>query len=120
MAAVNDPAAGAVIMMFGIAKEEGPITDATEGVIKHEITETMKIEDPTELLTFSKWVIGHVVDVNNVSLRLGKLWQGALNMAEREDFVAMVERVAEKSGGYTVNQRNKIGKLRERLGLQTK
>jgi hypothetical protein len=118
LAAVDDPAAAAVIMMFGIAKEEAPITDAIEAVIREEIVSTMKVEDATELLTFSKWVISHVVDANNISMRYGKLWIGALSISEREDFVVMVERVAEKCGGLTVNQRNKINKLRGRLGLQ--
>lgn len=118
LAAVSDPAAAAVIMMFAIAKEEAPITDAIEAIVKNEITNTMKIEDPTELLVFSKWVVSHVVDANNVSLRYGKLWAGALSMAERNDLAAMVERVAQKCGGITPNQRNKINKLRERLGFQ--
>jgi hypothetical protein len=118
LAAVDDPAAAAVIMMFAIAKEEAPITDAIEAVVKNEVITTMKIEDTTELLTFSKWVISHVVDANNVSLRYGKLWQGALSISEREDFAEMVERVAQKCGGITTNQRNKIIKLRGRLGLQ--
>jgi hypothetical protein len=118
LAAVSDPVAAAVIMMFAIAKEEASITEATEAVVKNEITNTMRIEDTTELLVFSKWVISHVVDANNVSLRYGKLWQGALSMAEREDFAAMVERVAQKCGGITQNQRYKINKMRERLGFQ--
>jgi hypothetical protein len=118
LAAVDDPAAAAVIMLFGIAKEEVPITDATEAIIKNEIITSMKIDDTTELLTFSKWVVSHVVDANSISLRYGKLWISALTISEREDFVAMVERVAEKCGGLTVNQRNKINKLRGRLGFQ--
>jgi hypothetical protein len=118
LAAVDDPAAAAVIMMFGIAKEEAPITDATEAIIKNEIITSMKIDDTTELLTFSKWVVSHVVDANTISLRYGKLWMGALSINEREDFVAMVTRVAEICGGLTQNQRNKINKLRERIGLQ--
>jgi hypothetical protein len=120
LAAVSDPAAAAVIMMFAIAKEEGPITEATEAIVKDEVINAMKIADPTEVLVFSKWVISHVVDANNVSLRFGKLWMGALNVSEREDFVAMIERVAEKCGGITQSQRNKINKLRERLGFQVK
>jgi hypothetical protein len=118
LAAVDDPAAAAVIMMYAIAKEEAPITDATEAIIKSEIITAMKIDDTTELLTFSKWVVSQVVDANSVSLRYGKLWMGALSLNEREDFAAMVTRVAEKCGGFTQNQRNKINKLRERMGLQ--
>jgi hypothetical protein len=120
VASITDPAAAAIVMMFAIAKEEAPLTDAAENIIRDEVTNSMKIADSTELMIFSKWVVGHVTDANNVSLRCGKLWMDALNFGEREDFVAMVERVAEKCGGLTNNQANKIKKLRERLGLQFK
>lgn len=119
LASITDPAAAAVVMMFAIAKEESPLTDSTEHIIQDEVTHTMKIADSTELMVFSKWVVSHVTDANNVSLRCGKLWMNALDVAEREDFVAMVERVAEKCGGLTLVQSNKIKKLRERLGFQT-
>lgn len=118
LASITDPAAAAVVMMFAMAKEETPLSDVTEKIIQDEVTNTMKISDSTELMVFSKWVMGHVTDANNVSLRCGKLWMGALSVSEREDFVAMVERVAEKCGGLTTNQMNKVKKLRERLGFQ--
>jgi hypothetical protein len=58
-----------------------------------------------------------VQDANNVSLRYSKLWGGALNLEERSEFLAMVERTAMAHGGINNVQRMKIAKLRERLGL---
>ncbi len=118
LASITDPAAAAVVMMFAVAKEEMPLNDAVEKIVQDEVTNTMKITDSTELMVFSKWVVSHVADANNVSLRCGKLWMTALSVAEREDFVAMIERVAKNCGGLTTNQENKIKKLRERLGFQ--
>ena len=115
--AVDDPAAAAVVMMFAMAKEAGPITERVEASVRREITSAMKIADPTELVVFSKWVASHVQDANNVSLRYAKLWGGALSHAERGEFLAMVERVAMVNGGTTNIQQGKIIKLRERLGL---
>jgi hypothetical protein len=115
--AVDDPVAAAVIMMLAIAKEAGPVTDEVEAGVRREIISAMKIADPTELLVFSKWVAGHVQDANNVSLRYSKLWGGALTLEEREEFLAMVERVAMAHGAINNIQRVKIAKLRERLGL---
>jgi hypothetical protein len=115
--AVDDPVAAAVIMMLAIAKEAGPVTDEVEASVRREVTSAMKIANPTELMVFSKWVAGHVQDANNVSLRYSKLWGGALNLEERSEFLAMVERTAMAHGGINNVQRMKIAKLRERLGL---
>jgi hypothetical protein len=115
--AVDDPAAAAVIMMLAMAKEAGPVTPDVERAVSDEITGSMKIADPTELLIFSKWVASHVEDANNVSLRYAKLWGSALNFEARRDFLAMVERVASSTGGITAAQKVKIAKLKERLGL---
>ncbi len=114
---VDDPVAAAVVMMLALAKEAGPITSEVEAAARREITGSMKIAEPTELLVFSKWVASHLENANNVSLRYAKLWAGALNMDERRKFVAMVERVAQASGGITASQNAKIAKFRERLGL---
>ncbi len=112
--AVDDPVAAAVVMMLAVAKEAGPITPEVEAAVRREITGQMKIAEPTELLVFGKWVGSHVEDANNISLRYAKLWAAALNMEERRNFVAMVERAASP---LTPAQNTKIAKLRERLGL---
>ncbi len=104
-------------MMLAMAKEAGPITPDVEAAVRKEVTESMKVAEPMELLVFGKWVASHVEDANNVSLRYAKLWAGALNMAERRDFVNMVERVAGAAGAMSAPQRAKIAKLRERLAL---
>lgn len=71
--AVDDPVAAAVIMMIAVAQEERPLTPAAETAIREEVTKTMGIPDPTELLVFGKWVASDVEDANNVSLRYTKL-----------------------------------------------
>jgi uncharacterized tellurite resistance protein B-like protein len=115
--AVEDPAAAAVIMMIAIAQEEQGLTPATETAIDREVSETMGIEDRTELMVFSKWVAQHVEDANNVSLRYNKLWTSKLSPDERRDLLAMVKRVAEASGPASPAVIEKIRKLNERLGL---
>jgi uncharacterized tellurite resistance protein B-like protein len=115
--AVEDPAAAAVIMMLATAKEGGDLSPQSETAAKREITDTMGIADPTELLVFAKWVVSHVEDANNVSLRYSKLWGSSLNLTERLDLVAMVERVAMINGGLSQRQQAIVHKLRERLGL---
>ncbi len=62
-------------------------------------------------------VADHAIDANSVSLRYSKLWIGALNRTEREDFYTAVERVAAAEGAVTDTQRAALVKLRERLTL---
>lgn len=114
--AVDDPVAAAVIMMMAVASEEHPLTSTAEALIRDEVTKTMGIADPTEVMVFAKWVASHVEDANNVSLRYAKLWMRDLSESEREDFVQMVRRVAAADGEVTARQQLKIAKLKERLG----
>ena len=113
---VDDPAAAAVVLMYAIAQEKGPLTPETEAAIRKEIISTMGLSDPTELMVFSKWAAAHVTDPNNVSLRYAKLWCAKLNEAERRDLFAMAERLARSFGASTSRDAN-FTRLRERLGL---
>ena len=115
--AVDDPLAAAVVMMIALARERGPLLEATEKAISHELQTVMGVADPTEVMVFGKWVANHVVDPNAVSIRYAKLWVGALNRSEREDFLAASERIAAADGPVTGAQTALIAKLRERLAL---
>jgi hypothetical protein len=115
--AVDDPLAAAVVMMIALVQERGPLLEPTETAIRRELTKVMGVKEPTEVMVFAKWVASHVVDANAVSLRYGKLWIGALNRSEREDFLGSVERVVAADGPVTDGQRSALVKLRERLAL---
>ena len=117
MEAVDDPLAAAVVMMMTLARERGPLLEATENAIKHELQSVMGVADPSEVMVFGKWVASHVVDPYMVSMRYAKLWVGALNRSEREGFLAAVERVAAIEGPITAQQAALLAKLRERLAL---
>jgi DNA-binding transcriptional regulator of glucitol operon len=115
--AVEDPVAAAVVMMMAMIREEGELTPQIEDVIRREAQSVMRVDDPVELMTFAKWVVGHVQDANSVSLRYSKLWANALTRAERVELVDMVERATAAAAPLTRNQEVKLSKLRERLGL---
>lgn len=105
-------------MMMAVASEEHPLTSTAEARIRDEVTKTMGIADPTEVMVFAKWVASHVEDANNVSLRYTKLWMRDLNAGERADFVQMVRRVAAADGDVSARQQLRIAKLEERLGMK--
>lgn len=116
---VNDPAAAAVIMMYAMAQEAGPLAPQAEEAVAREVRQTMKIHDSDELLVFGKWVASHVTDASNVTHRYAKLWQAHLNPAERQDLVEMVRRVALSQGSLSLRQKLVLSKLGERLGIQS-
>lgn len=116
--AVEDPVAAAVIMMIATIQQEGDLTPAGETAVEREASETMGVDDPTELMVFAKWVAKHVEDANNVSLRYAKLWTRHLNEDELRDLVAMVRRAAEANGPLSQRQEQVIARLKTRLGLE--
>jgi uncharacterized tellurite resistance protein B-like protein len=115
--AVEDPVAAATVMMLAIAKTDGPMSDRAEKLITDIAANDLGVEDTTELMTFTKWVVGHVTDANDVSRRYAKLWANALNVQERRDLVSMVQRVAEVDGHVSHEKSYAVSKLNERLGL---
>lgn len=116
---VEDPVAAAIVMMLSVAKTDGPMTEQAEKLIQQKAAQEMGIDDTTELMTFAKWVVGHVHDANDVSRRYSKLWGNALNMDERRGFLGMVRQVAEADGPVSREKEIVLAKLRERLGLST-
>ncbi len=115
--AVQDPMAAALVMLLSIAKADGPVTNRAETLITRFATEDMQADDATELLTFSNWVVGHVVDANDVARRYSKLWGNALNLEERRQFFEMARRVAEVDGAVTHTKEAILSRLKERLGF---
>ena len=115
--AVDDPVAAAVVMMIAVAGTEGELTPAAEVEIRRAVTSEMGVADPTEVITFAKWVARHVEDADNASLRYAKLWTSALGPEDLRSLAAMVARVAGANGAASARQLQQIARLRERLGL---
>jgi uncharacterized tellurite resistance protein B-like protein len=118
--AVDDPALGAALMMVALCQERGPLTDTSEAAIKDELKRVMATEDVTEPYTYAKWATAQVVDANDVSRKLVKLWLDRLVESERHDLLAMLERVAAADGPLTQQQETVLRKLRERMGMTTR
>ncbi len=117
ISAIDDPIAGAAVMMIAICHERGPLKPESEAAIAKELRDTIGVADPTEPVTFAKWAAEHVTDANDVSRKLARLWIDRLGLDERRDLLGMVSRVAAAEGAPTPSQRVVIQKLRERLAL---
>jgi hypothetical protein len=117
--AVRDPAAAAVVMLYAMAQEAGPVTAEVEAAIRQEAETTMKLAKPDEVLVFGKWAASHALDANNVSLRYGKLWAQALTREEREELYRMAERIGRAAKLPAAVLSQKLQRLAERSGLET-
>ncbi|MFO1034879.1 MAG: hypothetical protein U1E15_12700 [Hyphomicrobiales bacterium] len=116
---IDDPATAAVILMHAIQTEDGLSGPQAEHVLREEVTGTMGIADPTEIITFGKWTAGHADDASTIIRRYGDLWKDNLTPAERNDLVGMIERVSGNGGtALTTAQKARIDRLKQRLGLQ--
>lgn len=121
LAVIDDPATAAVVLMHVVAAEDNNAGPAKEEVIRLEVTNTMRIADPTELITFGKWTASHATESKSLMMRYGKIWIENLSSAERGDLVSMVERVM-LAGQSTLatEQRARLDFLKQRLGLLVK
>jgi hypothetical protein len=116
---IDDPATAAAVLMHVMANEDGPAGPDAEATIRHEITETMAVADPTEMFTFSKWTASHATESSALMMRYAPIWQESLNAREKQDLVAMMERVCAvtSKGTPTPQQKLRLKKLQQRLGL---
>lgn len=121
LAVIDDPATAAVVLMHVVATEDGNHGHAKEEAIRNEVTTTMRVDDPTELITFGKWTATHASDSKSIMMRYGKIWIENLSAAERTDLVAMVERVMlAGQSSLVTEQRARLDFLKQRLGLLVK
>jgi uncharacterized tellurite resistance protein B-like protein len=116
---IDDPATAAAVLMHVMASEDGQAGPEAEDAIRREISDTMGIADPTEMFTFSKWTASHATESSALMMRYAPIWQESLNTREKQDLVAMMERVcaAVSKGNPTQQHKLRLKKLQQRLGM---
>jgi uncharacterized tellurite resistance protein B-like protein len=118
LAVIDDPATAAIVLLHVVAAEDGNHGPIKEEAIRNEVVSTMRIDNPVEIITFSKWTASHAVESKSIMMRYGKLWLEALSRDERSELVGMVERVMLAGQESLVsNQRMRLDFLKQRLGL---
>ncbi len=117
LTAIDDPVSAAAVMMTSMAMERGGISDKAEQLIRANIAEISGSGDTEEPYVFAKWTSEQVIDANDVSLKLAKLWTGSLTEDERRQFLGMVEEIATCDGPPEPNQQDALRRLAQRLAL---
>ncbi|MGI9463195.1 MAG: hypothetical protein ACR2OM_04615 [Aestuariivirgaceae bacterium] len=117
LTAIEDPVAAAAVMMVSVAQAEGPISSGTETLIKRHIRSVSSDQDTDEEYVFAKWVCEQIVDPNNISMKLAKLWTSSLDHSERLALVDMVRQVASADREPNAIQLDALNRLAERIGV---
>lgn len=115
--AIADPRTAAAVLLVALAGAEDGMNEAQEAMIREALRDAMAVDDPDDELTFAKWAAKDVIDPNNLTLRLSKLWTARLDRNERRAFADLARRVVEAGGGVSDTQRESLRRLEQRLAL---
>lgn len=103
------------VIAIAIGAPDGILDDGKDAALRNAMANIMGIEDPTDHIVFAQWALGDKFDANNVSLRLARLLNATLTIAERKDLVDLVCTVASADVATTTEQDASIRLLRRRL-----
>lgn len=117
LTAIDDPVTAAAAMMVSVAMVEGPMSTASEKLIRKHIASVASDHDVEEEFVFAKWVSETAVDPNNVSMKMAKIWNAALDRSERLGLIDMVRQVACADKEPSAIQLDAIDRLTERLNV---
>lgn len=118
LTAIEDVQTAASVMAVAVMVEKGPLSREAEDALRNELEETINVQDPVEMATFSKWVVEQAVEPDNISRKFSKLWISDLSESDRREFVRMVRRLSAVDGEPNQAQLRIISTLEERLSLQ--
>ena len=86
--AIDDPVVGAAVMMVAVASLKGAISDEANKLIMRQQA-NISGRDPTEDITFAKWVVDQSSDPDNISLKLASVWNAKLTDEQRRELVPL-------------------------------
>ena len=115
LASIDDPGLAAAVLLVAIADAGSGVDAKHETMISDWLRDTVEYRDPSEALTFAKWAVRDVADVNNVVRRLLPLWKSRLDDAQCRELIAAATRVALVDGGPDHAQADALRRLKEGL-----
>lgn len=114
LAAIDDPGLAASVYLVSLAEAGRGLGAGEEEAIGTWLREVVEYGDPVEALTFAKWAVRDIVDVNEVGRRLLPLWRDRLTKEQKDQLIAAATSVSEIRGA-DIAQTEAIRRLRERL-----
>jgi uncharacterized tellurite resistance protein B-like protein len=118
LTAIDDPVVAAATLITSIVSEDGPILPQREAVIRSVISEIADKKKTDEAVIYAKWAAAQVDDTTVVIDRLAPFLRERLDVAERNDLLQMVNRVAQGGEKSLEISDQRILRLRQKLGFE--
>lgn len=115
LASIADPAIAAVAFFLGLAAEKPHAKELALGVIRTRMTGIIRPQDMDEVLIFADWATRNVVNPQDPIRRFRDLWMSKLDVAERQELIAIADAVASVEGEPTAEQAETLQVLRRTL-----
>ncbi|MCJ8151182.1 hypothetical protein [Shinella sedimenti] len=115
LASIADPAIAAVAFFLALAAEKPHARDQASAVIRTRMSRIIKPQDMDEVLIFADWATRNVVNPQDPIRRFRDLWLSRLDIAERQELVAIADAVASVEGDPTAEQAETLQALRRTL-----
>ncbi|MFP4002964.1 MAG: TerB family tellurite resistance protein [Alphaproteobacteria bacterium] len=117
---LEDPREAATVLMLAVARTEGELTDAARDTIRAQMRRYfgMSGEAAEAMLRQLAWMTREMTDITPRMRHLAALLRRHCTAAEREDVAAMLDEVAQASGGPTPMRRQIIQRYRQILREQ--
>lgn len=113
---IKDPREAGTVLLFLIARQKGDYSAAQLSAIEHEMRTVMSLSgDLAEAQSFARFACTKTPSATAAIQDLAPLFNERLTTQEREDLVAMLERIAHVDGPPNEDQLHLIVALRQRL-----
>jgi len=115
LAAIDDPALAAAVLLYALANEGPQNLDKSQAEIRAQLSAVVPAEDLEELLSYAQWAARDVVDPRDAVRRFKPLWREKLTADERLHLIGMAEAVVAQSGAGGGSQKLTLEALRGAL-----
>ncbi|TPL92008.1 hypothetical protein FJ960_29205 [Mesorhizobium sp. B2-3-11] len=118
LTAIDDPVVAAATLIASIVFENGPILPQREAVMRSVISEIANKKKTDEAVVYAKWAASQIDDATVVIDKLAPFLRERLDVAERNDLLQMVNRVAQGGEQRLQISDQRILRLRQKLGFE--
>lgn len=112
---IDDPALAAAVFLFALSNETDRSNPAAETEIRRHLAAIVPAGKLDEVIAYAAWAAKSVIDPQDCVRRFKALWRDHLDVAERDDLVAMAESVAAATPNPRPTQALAIETLRTAL-----
>ena len=114
VAAIDSPIVAAAVLLVALQSEKSPLMDEQQKFLRSLLTRLVSEKEAEEALIYGNWAVSQIADSTVVIGKLGLFLRDALNMAEKKQFIALLDEANAKLNGchdYRYARQRLIGRL---------